>query len=238
MSDSEQVWTGGTGPSEPAHDPAHDTVEKVVRAQLAKALGGARGMLEGAVPTIAFTITYLLTREVRTALIVGGSLAAVLLVVRLVQRQNPQFVVNALVGIGIAAVFALRSGDAADAFLPGIIYNAVYAVVLMFSVVVGWPVVGFLVGSVTGDPTAWHQDKPMVKLCGRLTWLLAAPCLVRVVVQLPLYLLARGADDGLWFALLGGSKVVLGWPLQVAAFAAMAWVLGRGRTPVARPAQA
>jgi hypothetical protein len=52
-----------------------------------------------------------------------------------------------------------------------------------------------------------------------------------VLVQYPLWL----ADHYAWadtFALLGFSKVAMGWPLQVAAFAAMVWVLARGRTPL------
>ena len=36
----------------------------------------------------------------------------------------------------------------------------------------------------------------------------------------------------LGFAALGILKVVLGWPLQLAALGAMLWVLGRNRTPV------
>ena len=40
---------------------------------------------------------------------------------------------------------------------------------------VGWPLVGFMVGSVTGDPTAWHSDKQVVRLCTKLTWLLVLP---------------------------------------------------------------
>ena len=57
-----------------------------------------------------------------------------------------------------------------------------------FTCLIGWPVVGFMVGSVTGDPTAWHQDKQVVRLCTRLTWLLALPCVLRVVVQGPIWL--------------------------------------------------
>ena len=103
------------------------TVEEVVRHRLSLALGGRRGMLEGAVPTLGFTITFLVSRELRLGLAVGISLAVVLLLVRLVQRQPVQFVVNSLVGIGIAAAFASRTGKAEDVFLPGIIYTAAYA---------------------------------------------------------------------------------------------------------------
>lgn len=202
-----------------------DTVEQLVRSQLSKALGGRRGVVESATPTIVFTVSWIIGHDLRTSLIVSVGSALVLLVLRLIQRSTPQFVANALFGIAIAAVFASKSGEAKDVFLPGILYNGGYAVVLVLSIIVGWPVVGFLVGSVTGDPTAWHGDKAMVTLCSRLTWLLALPCVLRVLVQYPLW-----AGDHV--ALLGTSKIVLGWPLQLAALAAMAYVLGRNRTPI------
>jgi len=136
-------------------------------------------------------------------------------------------VLNSLFGIGIAALFALRSGEAQDAFLPGIIYNAVYAAVLVSSVLLRWPVVGFLIGSVTGDPTGWRADPGLVRLCGRLTLVLAAPCVLRVAVQYPLWL--GGEAMVAW---LGAAKIALGWPLQVAVLAAMVWMLSRNHTPI------
>ncbi|GII54505.1 hypothetical protein Pth03_28940 [Planotetraspora thailandica] len=204
---------------------AHATVESAVRAQLAKALGGKRGIVEAAVPTIAFTGMWLATKDLKTSLIVSIASAVVLLIIRLVQRSTPQFVLNSLVGIGIGAIFAARTGEAKDVFLPGIYYNAAYAAGMLLSVVVRWPIVGFLVGSVTGDPTAWHKDPGLVRLCTRLTWFLLLPCLIRVVVQLPLY----WADQ---VATLGIMKIALGWPLQVAGLGAMLWLLARGRTPI------
>lgn len=230
--------------NQPAHaaDPTPTTVEEVVRGQLAKALGGRRGMIEAAVPTLLFTLTWLTTKEMRLALTVSVASAVLLLIVRIVQRSTVQFVVNALFGIGIGWLFvtmAARRGGSADEqalayFLPGILYNAGYAVALVISIVLTWPLVGFMVGSVTGDPTAWHRDKQVVRLCSRLTWLLALPCALRVVVQAPIYLAARGgsleADKAV--ALLGVLKIALGWPLQLAALATMVWLLGRNSTPI------
>lgn len=222
-------------PEVPASGPspdAHETVEQVVRAHLATALGGKRGIVEGAVPTIVFTSVFLLTDQLRPALIAGLSLSVLAVVVRLVQRSTVQFAVNALFGIGIAAAFALRAAnaggtpeDAARAFFtPGLIYNGIYAVVLVGTVVAGWPLVGFLVGSVTGETTQWHQDAALVRLCSRLTLVLAAPCIVRVAVQLPLWLDSQ-------IGLLGATKIVMGWPLQVAALALMGWLLSRDSIP-------
>ena len=92
--------------------------------------------------------------------------------------------------------------------------------------VIGWPVVGFMVGSVTGDPTAWHQDKQVVRLCTRLTWLLALPCVLRVVVlraclqqpfvgrehprQLAALLAGTGGDHRLHLVQRGGRCVAVG----------------------------
>ncbi len=114
------------------------TVEEVVRGQLAKALGGRRGMVEAAVPTIVFTVLWLTTRELQVALGVSVGVAVLLLVVRLVQRSTVQFVVNALFGIGIGWFFvrlaASRGGSedeqALAYFLPGLLYNCGYAVVM------------------------------------------------------------------------------------------------------------
>jgi len=212
---------------------AQATVEQVVRAQLSKALGGPRGIIESAVPTALFTICFLITDEIRLSLIVSTGVTAALLLVRLVQKSSTQFVFNALIGIGVGALFAYRASqsggseeDVARAvFTPGLIYNGVYAVVIVLTIVVGWPIVGFLVGSVMGDATAWHSDKAIVRLCSQLTWVLAVPCVIRVAVQLPLWL-----DHQI--GLLGASKIALGWPLQVAAFAVMGWLLSRNRTPI------
>jgi hypothetical protein len=204
------------------------TLETLVRTQLSKALGGKRGMLEGAIPTLGFTLTWITVHSLNLALVISGALAVILLGMRIVQRSTPQFVLNALFGIAIAAFFALRSGRAEDAFLPGIIYNAVYAVVFAGSALVRWPLVGFMIGGVTGDLTRWHEDKHLVSLCAKLTWLLGVPCVLRVVVQYPLYELHQTG----W---LGVTKIVMGWPLQLAALAAMVWLLSRDETPVSLP---
>ncbi len=209
------------------------TVEELVRTKLAEALGGGRGVVESAVPTIVFTITWLTTKDMRLSLTSSIGLTVVLLLVRLAQRSNPQFVLNALVGIGIGALFAYRASqsggseeDVARAvFTPGLLINGGIALLMTLTIVVGWPLVGFLIGSLAADPTEWHRDKGVVRLSSQLTWVLVAPCLIRLAVQLPLWL-----DHQI--ALLGVTKIALGWPLQLATFAVMAWMLSRNRTPL------
>lgn len=208
-----------------ATQPAAHSVEELVRRRLSEAFGGRRGILEAIVPTLGFTLAWITTHHLKLALAIGGAGVLVVVVVRLVQRSSIQYVLNSVVGLAFAAFFALRSGNAEDAFLPGIIYNGGYFVFLSLTALVRWPLVGFLVGSVTGDPIGWHRDKQMVKLCATLTWLLALPCALRFVVQYPLW----EAGEAGW---LGVAKLALGWPLQIATFAAMGYVLARNHTPL------
>jgi Protein of unknown function (DUF3159) len=62
------------------------------------------------------------------------------------------------------------------------------------------------------------------------------PCAVRALVQWPIWLGGHAgtisADTAV--ATLGVLKVVMGWPLQLAALAVMSWLLGRNHTPLER----
>lgn len=224
------------------------TVEAVVRAQLSRALGGRRGMVEAAVPTVTFTLTYVSTKDLRLAIGLSVAFAVALLGLRLLQRGPVQYVVNALVGIGIGCLFVWLGGrnggdesqQALAYFLPGLLYNAGYSVVMVASILVRWPVVGFMVGSVAEeDPLAWRQDPQVVRLCVRLTWVLVVPCVLRVLVQGPIYLTGQAAGDAdPYVTALGLTKVGMGWPLQVAALAGMVWLLSRNSTPVSALAEA
>ena len=199
-------------------------------------------MVEAALPTLTFTVVWLLGRNLNAALGASVAVAVVELTARLVQRQTVKFCVNALVGIAIGWMFvhlaASRGGSADDQalayFVPGLLYNAGYAVLMGLTCIIGWPLVGFMIGSVTGDATAWHSNRQVVRLCSRLTWLLLLPCAVRAVVQGPIWLAGHSgnisADTAV--ALLGVLKIAMGWPLQLAALGAMSWLLSRNHTPL------
>ncbi|WP_380168036.1 DUF3159 domain-containing protein [Jannaschia sp. R86511] len=220
--------TTDPGPDEalpPAAPAAPTTVEEVVRTELLKALGGWRGTLEAAVPILLFVVTWSLSDQLRTSLVVAGAGMAVFVLLRLLQRQTLVHVMSGVLGLVIAAVVATRTGNASDFFLPGILYNAALAVVFGVSMVTGWPVVGFLFGAVTGDPTGWRRRRGVRLLFQKLTAVLLANYVIRVVVQLPLYLAGS-------VVALGVSKIVLGWPLLGVSVLVIGALLAAGRTPL------
>lgn len=215
-------------PAEPASSTQVPTVEAAIRAKVAETLGGPRGAAESALPFVVFTVVYVVTDEVQPAVIAGVVAALVLFGVRSAQRSSTRFVANGLVAIVIAAVLATMTGRAETAFLPGIVQNAVYALVMGVSLAVRWPVMGVLIGAVTGDATGWRAEPAMVKLGNRLTIVFMIPFVLRLAIQYPLYL--AGAVG--W---LGVARVVLGWPLLLAALVVAGALLARGHTPLAKP---
>jgi len=223
---SEEVVT------DPPTDATAHTVESLIRERLSSALGGARGSFEAALPTVAFVAAWTSRHDVKIAVIASAVIVLVLLVVRLVARQTPRYVLSAIVATATAAFFALRSGRPEAAFLPGILTSAAWGAGSLLSVVVRWPLVGFIVAAgdphLVQDPTAWRRDRGLVTVCQRLTMVLVALYAVRVVVMYPLYLAGQ-------VALLGVAKIALGWPAYLCAVAVMGMLLMRGKTPLTAP---
>jgi hypothetical protein len=182
-------------------------------------------MIESTLPFIAFTIAWLISRELYPALIAAVGTALIAAVVRLMQRQSLRFVAAAIIPTAIAAFVATRTGRAEDVFLPGILYNGALALLSIFTIAIRWPLVGFILGAAIGDPTGWAKDRGLVKMTTKLTAVLAVPYITRFVVQMPLFLAGQ-------VVLLGVSKVVLGWPLLLAALFVIGLMLSKGRTPI------
>jgi hypothetical protein len=108
-------------------------------------------------------------------------------------------------GIGVAAWLALNGG-AGDFFLKDFWINALWATGLAISLMVRYPVFGFLLQSVGEIEDGWRKDKTISRRMSLLTALWVALYVIRLAVQLPLYF----ADN---IAALGVAKFLLGLPL-------------------------
>jgi hypothetical protein len=212
-------------PAAIAETPQFRYVEEFVRYQLSQSLGGARGMIESALPFIAFTIAWVIARQLYPAIAAAVVTALLLALIRLIQRQSIKYVVQAVIPTVIAALIATRTGRAQDVFLPGILYNGALAVLSLVTVAIRKPLVGFIIGAAVGDPTGWTKDRGLVNMTSKLTLVLAVPYVARFVIQLPLFLAGQ-------VVLLGIAKVVLGWPMLIAALTVIGVMLSKGRTPM------
>ncbi|MBM7787711.1 DUF3159 domain-containing protein [Tenggerimyces flavus] len=174
---------------------------------LLKAFGGWGGLLDAGLPGIAFVASYtLLDHNLKLAIIFAVSLGVVLAVVRLIRKDPLQNIIGGFVGIGIAAWIAHKTGEARNFYLPGLFINAGYAAGYLLANLVRWPLIGIAVGFAAGWGTEWRKDPLLMRAFLRTGWIWVAYFLLKLAVQLPLYLTDQ-------LVALGVVRVAGGWPL-------------------------
>lgn len=194
--------------------------------QLADQLGGVRGMIESSVPVTTFVIANLIT-STRPALILAVLTAVGIGGYRLWRGETARHAVNGLFGVGIGALLAWRTGEAKNFYLPGILFSLGYGLAMVASVVLRWPLVGWL-WSVVADKgsTRWREDTGLRRTFGWLTLVWAATYLAKVVIQSSVYL-AGGLTDDQKATVLGVIRIALGWPPYALLLALTVWAVRR-----------
>jgi hypothetical protein len=196
---------------------------------LAEVLGGRGGAVDATVPVVAFVAAFTIADASGWASpVVWAAGAAVLVgavvaVFRLARGGRPRAVLFGLLGVAVAALIALYTGRAVDFFLVQIVSNAASALVWAVSIVVRWPLLGVVVGTVLGQRTRWRHDPDLVRGYQRASWVWVGQYLVRLAVFIPLY-----AADAV--VALGIARTVLTWPL-VALCVALSWPVLRSALP-------
>jgi len=189
---------------------------------LERAIGGWRGMVDSGLPTVIFITVYVINARQLVPALVAAIAAGVLLAgYRLVRRERLQQVLTGFLGLAIAAGFSAWTGQAENFFLPGLITNIAYGTAFVVSILVRWPLLGLAMGYLTGDGISWRRDKRLMRTYSAASWIWVGVFFSRLAVQVPLYLAAA-------VELLGVARVVMGWPL----FLAAAYLTYRVLTPI------
>ncbi|MCB1273339.1 MAG: DUF3159 domain-containing protein [Leucobacter sp.] len=176
------------------------------------AIGGWRGVAESLLPPTVFLIAYVITRDATVSAILPIAISLISLVLRLVRREPLASAISGLLGVGVCAAAVLLTGEGQSYFVPGFFINAVWIIAYAVSLLVGWPLIGFVFGVVRGSFTEWRAV-PVLRqaavICSAAWMLLFA---ARLAVQLPLYFSAEAGNAGAVEA-LGVARLVMGVPL-------------------------
>ena len=191
-----------------------------------ESLGGVRGMIESVVPILVFSITYLVTHALWPACAASIGVSVLTLLVRLATRKPVMPAVSGLLGVAASAGIALVSGHAVAYFAGPIAKNVLFAVLFAGSAVAGWPLVGVMLGLILKEQFHWREVPARRRVYQQATWLWVAMSLIRLAVEIPLYL----RND---VAMLAAASVPLGVPLYGLVLLGT-WLIVR-RVPVARP---
>lgn len=207
-------------PSDPVPEPS----PAVTGPSLREVLGGREGALDASVPVVVFVVAWVAADGADAAVPVAWAAGAAVLasvalaIARLVAGRRPRAVLVGLLGVAVAAAVALYTGRAVDFFLVQMIGNAASALVWALSIVVRWPLLGIVVGTILGQRTRWRRDPDLLRGYQRASWVWVAQYVLRLAVFVPLYL----ADA---VVALGVARVVLTAPLVLLCVVVSWWVL-------------
>ncbi|WP_306839468.1 DUF3159 domain-containing protein [Catenuloplanes nepalensis] len=188
--------------------------------QMAEQLGGVRGLIESSIPVCAFVVLNLLW-DLYPAIFGAVGTAVAIAIYRLIRKQPIRHAINGLVGIALGAYLAARSGEARDFYLPGILLTFAQAAVMVISVAVRKPLIGFVWAIIAaGGKHDWRHHPALFRTFQWLTLAWAASLVLRAGVQAALW--AAEQPD-----LLGIARIVISWPTYVGMLALTVWAVRR-----------
>lgn len=194
------------------------------RDKVMAALGGKKGLIDSGLPSIVFLIVFNLRHDLKSAITGAVILSCILAIVRLAMKDTVQHALSGLFGIVICAYFANKSGHATDFYIPKLLTNLAYGSAYLIGNVVGWPLLGIVLGPLLGENFLWRNDPARKKVYTRASWIWVALFFVRIVVQYPIY---RSGNVNL----LGTVNLAMGYPLFIAA-GYLSWLVIKTAPPV------
>ena len=204
-----------------------DGVATLDRESLLASVGGWLGIIQSSIPAALFVLVYALSKNTVAAVVLSLGVASAFVVMQLVNRKPVTQAIAGALGIALSAFLTLRDGGhPADYFIQGFFTNAAYGAVLAISILLRWPVIGFLVGLFRGEPTDWRKDKKLVRRADLATGLFLALFSLRLAVQLPLYFANQ-------IEALGIARVAMGVPLYALCIW-LSWLLLRSSISTAK----
>jgi len=183
-------------------------------------MGGVSGMLYSSLPVVVFVIVNFAAKNLMAAIISALAAAVVIGVILAVRKGTVQPAISAVLGVGVAAFIAYRTGEAKDFFLFGIWQSVVYGSAFLLSIIVRRPLAGVLWTFLNGRDRSWRADKASVRDYDIATFVWALVFFARFVVQRWLY---EGDQVG-WLAV---ARLGMGYPLMAVALLATVWAVRR-----------
>jgi hypothetical protein len=184
-------------------------------------MGGVPGIVASTIPVLVFVVVNVLV-GLQPALIAAVASGVAVAIWRIVRKQALQPAVSGLLGVGVAAFIAYRTGEARGFYLPGLLLSAVCGVAFLVSVVVRWPLAGVIWHGINGEGHGWRSDRRLLRAYTFASLLWTAVFASRVVVQGWLY----NADEETW---LGIARLAMGYPLVGVALLGTVWAVRRAR---------
>ena len=153
---------------------------------LAEMIGGKRGVIDMSIPGVTLVIVDTFA-PLGWAIVAALGSAACVAILRLRRGEPLRQATMGLVGLAGAAALAAVTGDAKTYFLPGILLNAFYAVLTAVSILIGKPVLGYLIAFIDRGYAHWQEDPGLRRAAILATAMWSGVFALRACVQGYLY---------------------------------------------------
>jgi hypothetical protein len=181
-------------------------------------MGGPMGLVDSGLPVVVFVVVNALA-GLGWGIGAAVAAAALIAILRLVRGRPATQAISGLLGVGVAAFIAYRTGSAKGYFLLGIWSYVIYGGALLLSILVRWPLVGVLWESLNGRGTAWRRDRSLVRKYDLATGVWVLVFALRFLVQNQLY----DSDKVGWLAT---ARLLMGYPLFIVAIGVTVLIVG------------
>ncbi len=196
------------------------------RDKVVNALGGKKGLIDSGVPSIVFLVVFNISKEVNTAIMSALALSLILAIFRLIKKDTIQHSVSGVIGVLICAYFANKSGNASDFYIPKLLTNLGYGTVYLIANLVGWPILGVVLGPLLGENFTWRNNPARKRMYVKASWIWVTMFFSRIAVQYPIY---KSGNVNL----LGTVNLAMGYPLFFAA-AYGTWLIIKSGPPAVK----
>ena len=178
------------------------------------AIGGVRGVVETLLPASVYLGFFVVTRDARLSVIAPLVLAGLAIAWRLIRSEPTSAAVSGALGVVVCAAAVMLSGEGSSYFVPGFFINAAWILAHTISLLVGWPLIGLLLGFLRGSLTDWRKVRELRHAAQLTTVIWIVVFAARLAVQLPLYFAAPpiGDNESATDA-LGLARLLMGVPL-------------------------
>jgi hypothetical protein len=188
---------------------------------LADLLGGKSAAIDATLGPVAFVVAYAATSgSIGAASLIAVGISAALAIWRISRGDKPRAVVIGLLGVAVGVLIVMRTGHIEDVFIPRIVTNLASLLAWTVSIVIRWPLLGVVVGTLLGQKSRWRHDPDLLRAYSRGSCVWAMQYLIRLVVWIPLW--AAGMT-----AALAAASLALTYPLVAACVAVSWWVIKR-----------
>lgn len=183
---------------------------ETARDAIAAATGGWRAQIEAVVPSVLFIVSLVISGDVNLSVIAPIAFSVLAILLRIIQTQDVTASIGGLVGVLVAAGLSLLSGQGKNYFVVGLWTSGIFAIVFLVSMLVKRPIAGVIVNLIADKPEGkhveeipWYVQKAKFRKALLVTAVWTVMFILRLSVQLPLYLSGEEVALGIWRLALG-----------------------------------